>query len=240
MKDVKFATLSILLVGALSLQGCALWNRLWSNETSKQAEASKPATETTAATDSSESPTAATSPAPQEPVSATPPPTDTSAAPSDTLAPIAEAPPPDDTAAAEAPSAASIEPEPIAEMSLGGDALFAFGKSDENSITPEGREQLDQLVSNLMRMKDAIDSVLVIGYADRLGSVQRNLRLSERRAEAVKSYLSAQGIDAALIQTEGRGSEDAVVECPGSKATQALIQCLAPNRRVEVIAQARK
>jgi OmpA-OmpF porin, OOP family len=133
-----------------------------------------------------------------------------------------------------------MEPEAGAKMSLAGDALFAFGKSDENSITPEGREQLDELVSKLMRMKDAIDSILVIGHADRLGPQPRNFRLSKQRAEAVKNYLGAQGVDASRIQTEGRGAEDAVVECPGANATQALIQCLAPNRRVEVIVQSRK
>ena len=235
MKIKNMTRLSVVLLAALSIQGCAMWNRMWGNDMPAHTETSKPVQDAAITNDAREPAAAAATP--QEPVATAP-----YTPPSAEQAPVsaADTVPLADSVIAEVPATAATEPSTTVEMSLSGDALFAFGKSDEASITPEGRDQLDQLVSKLMGMKDAIDSVQVIGHADRLGLAQRNLRLSERRAEAVKSYLSAQGIDELLIQTEGRGSDEAVVDCPGNKATKALIQCLAPNRRVEVIAQVRK
>ena len=67
-----------------------------------------------------------------------------------------------------------------------------------------------------------------------------NLELSQRRAESVKAYLVSKGVDASLIQAEGRGEADPVVNCPDPtrngeiKNFRQLIQCLAPNRRAVV------
>jgi OOP family OmpA-OmpF porin len=74
------------------------------------------------------------------------------------------------------------------------------------------------------------------GHADRLGSAQYNQKLSERRAEAVKAYLARQGAPADRIETLGFGKTLQVKSCPDAqyKARKALIDCLQPNRRVEV------
>ena len=64
-----------------------------------------------------------------------------------------------------------------------------------------------------------------------------------QRAETVKGYLVSKGVDAALIQTEGKGESDPVVNCPNPsrngqiKNFRELVKCLAPNRRavVEVV-----
>jgi hypothetical protein len=45
----------------------------------------------------------------------------------------------------------------------------------------------------------------VQGYADTTGNSEDNMALSERRADAVKAYLTAQGIDPVRIITAGRG-----------------------------------
>ncbi|MFL5297546.1 MAG: OmpA family protein, partial [Phenylobacterium sp.] len=65
----------------------------------------------------------------------------------------------------------------------------------------------------------------IVGHTDATGSADRNLLLSEQRAEAVKAFLVKQGVDAARLQTKGMGSQDlAVPEAPEAAA----------NRRVEV------
>jgi len=51
-------------------------------------------------------------------------------------------------------------------------------------------------------------SLMVIGHADVRGSKKYNLKLSERRAELVKSYLVSQGIAADQIQTRAEGKQD--------------------------------
>jgi hypothetical protein len=45
----------------------------------------------------------------------------------------------------------------------------------------------------------------VQGYADTTGNTEDNMTLSERRADSVKAYLTAQGIDPVRIITAGRG-----------------------------------
>ena len=73
----------------------------------------------------------------------------------------------------------------------------------------------------------------VIGHSDRIGNDKANLALSTRRAEAVRDYLVARGVQAGLITAVGRGSIEPVVECTAERG-EALVACLAPNRRVEV------
>ena len=131
-----------------------------------------------------------------------------------------------ETAPAPAPAPAPIvEPE---KLSLSADTLFDFNKADLRS---EGKQALDELVSNLEGVK--YDFVVVIGYADRL----EDEKLSVRRAEAVKSYLvEKKGIPADKVFTDGKGNANPVTgdSCRGQEKTKALIECLAPDRRVEV------
>ncbi len=129
------------------------------------------------------------------------------------------------------PAAPSYE-----KISLQGDALFRFGKSDEGSILSEGISKLDSLAAQLAAYnRDSVESITVIGHADRLGKKVANLALSERRAITVKRYLIKNGVDGAVIKTLGKGSSQPVKQCKGTKKTPALVACLAPNRRVEVV-----
>ncbi len=121
------------------------------------------------------------------------------------------------------------EPEKI---SLSADQLFDFDKAN---LKPEGKQALDDLVSKLAGVK--YDTIVVIGYADRIGSDAYNKKLSMRRAESVKSYLVNQkGIAADSVFTDGKGEANPVTgdTCKGDKKTKALIACLQPDRRVEV------
>ena len=129
------------------------------------------------------------------------------------------------------PAAPSYE-----KISLQGDALFRFGKSDEGSILSEGISKLDSLAAQLAAYnRDSVESITVIGHADRLGKKVANLALSERRAITVKRYLIKNGVDGAVIKTLGKGSSQPIKQCKGTKKTPALVACLAPNRRVEVV-----
>lgn len=119
-------------------------------------------------------------------------------------------------------------------FSLSADALFAFDKSSIDDITPKGREQLDELASQIMAKGDKPAMVHVIGYADRLGSGDYNDRLSRQRAHAVMAYLVKHGVPSSAIMAEGRGSAMPVTtDCQSNDRTE-LIACLAPDRRVEV------
>ena len=118
-------------------------------------------------------------------------------------------------------------------FTLSTDALFIFDKSDAADIKPDGREQLAALAKKIAAAGPGVASIRVVGYTDRIGSDAYNDALSKRRAETVMSYLEEHGVAADKISAEGRGKADPVVECTQSKRVE-LIDCLSPNRRVEV------
>ncbi|AOJ01910.1 hypothetical protein WS70_08775 [Burkholderia mayonis] len=128
----------------------------------------------------------------------------------------------------EQPAAATTSSAPIR---LSADTLFAFDRSDQASMTEEGRQQLSQLALSLNEQHGR--SVTIVGYTDRLGGSDYNQRLSEARAKTVGDYLIVAGLPASDVHTEGRGANDPLVECRQGDR-KALIACLAPNRRVEV------
>jgi OOP family OmpA-OmpF porin len=105
---------------------------------------------------------------------------------------------------------------------------FAFDKAE---LSESGKEMLSKMVAR--HENDYIARVVVAGYTDRIGNDEYNLELSQRRADAVKARLIADGIPAERIHTSAEGSDDPLVTCPGLGG-EALIRCLAPNRRTEV------
>ena len=132
-------------------------------------------------------------------------------------------------AAPTTPPAPITEPEKI---TFSADALFDFDKA---VLKPQGKESLDDFANKLKNIK--YDLIIAVGYADRIGSDDYNKQLSMRRAEAVKNYLvTANGISPDRIFTDGKGEANPVTgdSCVGTKKTKALIDCLAPDRRVEI------
>jgi len=131
---------------------------------------------------------------------------------------------------AEAPAAAA---KPTAEkVTVAADALFDFDKA---TLRPEGKAKLDEVVTKAKDIK--LEVIIAVGHTDRLGSDKYNQKLSERRAEAVKAYVVGKGIEANRVYTEGKGEKQpktTAADCPGNKKTKKLIQCLQPDRRVEI------
>jgi outer membrane protein OmpA-like peptidoglycan-associated protein len=140
-------------------------------------------------------------------------------------------------------ASSAIAPTPAAryeKFSLQGDALFKFGTFDEVGMLPAGKKKLDDLAAHIKGLdKASIDSIAVVGHADRLGAPEKKMRVSEQRAETVANYLISKGVDAALVQSTGKGDVEPVAQCGGKKATPQLVSCLAPNRRVEVVIKGR-
>lgn len=106
-----------------------------------------------------------------------------------------------------------------------GDVLFAVGKAD---LKPGAARTLDKLIAAMRRDRDT--TVTIEGHTDSTGRHAYNVALSQRRANAVRSYLASKGIAAARIQTRGLGPDFPVA----TNATEAGRQ---QNRRVEVLVQ---
>ena len=82
------------------------------------------------------------------------------------------------------------------------DIYFAFDKS---TIEPEAREILKRLASLLGSNKNY--SLVVEGHCDERGTVEYNLALGQRRADAAMKYLVDLGLDKESIKTITYGKE---------------------------------
>ena len=104
-----------------------------------------------------------------------------------------------------------------------GDVLFTTGTANLNM---GAGTQLAKLAGFLNKYPDR--NAQIEGYTDSVGSDEYNQGLSQRRADAVKSYLVHQGIDTQRLTSTGNGKSSPV----GDNATATGRQ---QNRRVEVI-----
>ena len=129
--------------------------------------------------------------------------------------------------------AQAATPKPAAQkVTLAADALFDFDKA---VLRPEGKAKLDDVTGKLKGMK--LEVIIAVGHTDRIGSDKYNQKLSEKRAEAVKAYLVGKGVEPNRVYTEGKGEKQPVTgdKCGKSeKKSKKLIECLQPDRRVEI------
>jgi outer membrane protein OmpA-like peptidoglycan-associated protein len=78
---------------------------------------------------------------------------------------------------------------------------------DSAEILAPARQQLDALAEGI-RMLPALQSVVIEGHTDAIGSDHYNEQLSQRRAQAVKRYLvAAHQIDPARLRAVGLGEQ---------------------------------
>lgn len=131
-------------------------------------------------------------------------------------------------APAPAPVVAAAPAPRFEKYTLSATELF-----DYDSAELKGTQlKLDQIADALDSNRE-IDNVVITGYSDRIGSDQYNQTLSEERAVAVANYFKSKGINSNRLIAQGKGEANPVVTCTNEKRA-ALIECLAPNRRVEV------
>ncbi|MBA2814903.1 porin OmpA [Candidatus Pantoea persica] len=129
-----------------------------------------------------------------------------------------------------------VAPAPVVEtkrFNLKSDVMFTFNNS---TLKPEGQQALAQLYSQLSSMDPKDGSVVILGFTDHIGSDQYNQKLSEKRAQSVVDYLVSKGIPSNKISARGMGESNPVTgnTCDSVKGRQALIDCLEPDRRVEI------
>lgn len=99
---------------------------------------------------------------------------------------------------------------------------FGFDSAD---LTSEARGSLNEVANVLAQYQDT--RVSIAGHTDSTGDASYNQRLSERRAQAVASYLSQNGVSSTRLNTSGYGATQPV-------ASNDSEQGRAQNRRVEI------
>ncbi|MGQ0651273.1 MAG: OmpA family protein [Betaproteobacteria bacterium] len=157
-----------------------------------------------------------------------------------TPAPVMAAPAPAPMArpAPQAPVAAAPQPptqQPAWEkVALSADVLFEFNSA---MLKPEGRQRLDEIA---MQLQDArMEEIAITGHTDRIGSPHYNLRLSQERAQAVTDYLRSRGpTQNYRVVARGESAPVTGASCSNlgreSGANRRLVECLQPDRRVEI------
>ncbi|MEL7169844.1 MAG: OmpA family protein, partial [Bacteroidota bacterium] len=107
-------------------------------------------------------------------------------------------------------------------VALGG-LLFDTGSA---TLRPESTPTLQDLMRTLERNPDL--RLRIEGHTDNTGNAQANQRLSQDRADAVRAYLTGEGIDASRLETQGFGDANPVAGNGTPEGRQT-------NRRVEIV-----
>ncbi|MDG4603858.1 MAG: OmpA family protein [Defluviicoccus sp.] len=117
--------------------------------------------------------------------------------------------------------AAPVAAKPVAPMAAPEKFLVFFDFAKSN-LTTDAKNTIAKAakVTGPARL-------IVVGHTDRAGPEDYNLRLSKRRADAVKAELVRLGVPANQITAEGRGEADPLV--PTADGVRE-----AQNRRVEI------
>jgi len=109
-------------------------------------------------------------------------------------------------------------------MVFGHAALFDFNKAD---LKPAGKEQIKAYREKAMAELRSAEKVKVIGHTDNVGKADYNMKLSLRRADAVRDYLVTLGVDPGKLEVSGEGMAKPI-------ADNGTAEGRAKNRRVEV------
>jgi len=103
------------------------------------------------------------------------------------------------------------------------DVLFDFNKF---TLKPEAREKLAKVSGILLAYPDL--TLKVEGYTDNIGTDEYNQKLSEERADSVRTYLVSQSVADSNVTAKGFGKNDPI-------ADNSTNQGRAQNRRVELV-----
>jgi outer membrane protein OmpA-like peptidoglycan-associated protein len=110
-------------------------------------------------------------------------------------------------------------------ITLSGSVLFASG---ESVLLPIAQQRLDQVAQTLADHRN--QNIVIEGHTDSRGSASANERLSQARADAVRTYLVSRSVPAERVRAVGLGSSRPV-------ADNNTADGRANNRRVEIIVQ---
>ncbi|HEY7214179.1 MAG TPA: peptidoglycan-associated lipoprotein Pal [Thermoanaerobaculia bacterium] len=154
-------------------------------------------------------------------------------------APAAPATQPEEIEQPAAPEVADQAEDPLlsSDLQVVNDEMVRRGFSanvyfdyDESTLTDDTRDKLSRN-ADLLKSQPRF-MITIEGHADERGTNEYNLALGERRANAVKDYLSSLGVGAERVRTISYGEERPV-------CTESAESCWSQNRRAHMVVTGR-
>jgi outer membrane protein OmpA-like peptidoglycan-associated protein len=127
------------------------------------------------------------------------------------------------------PAAAPPPPPPPPAARPAQQAFLVFFDFNRSNLRPDAMATIQQAAQVIMAGGSA-RMTLVTGHTDTVGSVQYNIGLSQRRADAVRGQLVQLGVPANVITTRAMGKSQLLVPTPDQTRE-------AQNRRAEIVVQ---
>ncbi len=123
-----------------------------------------------------------------------------------------------------------LTPIPLGELEIPG-IEYDF---DAATLRPQSKEILDKLVE-FLQLNDNI-TIEIRSHTDSRGNDDYNLKLSDRRAASVVTYLIAHGINKARLESQGMGEKEPLDDCSkypecGTEIVRKDCDCHQKNRR---------
>lgn len=92
-------------------------------------------------------------------------------------------------------------------------------------LSPSSRRALSQMATEIKNSVGSFEKIRIAGLSDSTGDSEKNLQISQARADNVRKYLISQGIDAEKLEAIGKG--------PATKSSETTPEQNARDRRVD-------
>ncbi|MGA7383482.1 MAG: OmpA family protein [Methylocella sp.] len=102
-----------------------------------------------------------------------------------------------------------------------------------SAAVPSGSEALLRRAAGLIKQMPAGTVVQVSGYTDTAGNPATNMKLSQRRAEAVRQFLVDAGVNPAMLSAKGYGSSESLTNGTPEGRSNGRMSRRRDDRRVE-------
>jgi len=110
------------------------------------------------------------------------------------------------------------------------DLLFNFGSASSADISAQGHSAIQQFATLLKSKNKAEQRIIVTGFTDPIGEEESNIKLGQRRADAIKKLLVNNGLASEHIHSQSMGESQVTAQCTGSLKQQKA--CYQGERRV--------
>lgn len=111
--------------------------------------------------------------------------------------------------------------------------LFRFAGSDYQALLPESRARLNEILKTV-KNTGKINKIKITGFTDGIGNADKNMRLSQARAETIRQVLIRSGVASDRVIAEGGGVAQSANGCTANASRQAD-GCNKMSRRAEIM-----